>query len=479
MTRASSIFPITRHLTCAFAAAILLAAVPGAQAQFPPRQSTPVTPPPANSGVPPAAPAAPSPGAAAPPAPGSQPPAGFAAAAALKAGVHIGVSTCSASNCHGDVNRPPGSSVAGNEYLIWSKLDKHHNSFAVLQSPPALRIAKALGLPDAASQKLCLDCHTDNAAADARGPQFHLEDGVGCEACPGAASGWLGPHSAGQPRQTNIANGMYSTDQPIVRAEKCLNCHFGDRERFVDHRFYSAGHPRLTFELDSFTLNQPAHFFVDQRYIQRKGYHPDVQVWAVGQAVALSRRMDALTDPKHAPRGRWPEFAFLDCQTCHHQFGTIPGGASGRFKLDDSNALMVKLIAARVAPDAAQALGQHIDVLQKSTTGNWAGVQQEAAAIRDIAEKLKQTFADHEFTPEDTRALADALAGLGRNNRQFSNSQQITWALKAVGAALRPAAGAPAQQRGEVVDETLKAAQALAPDAPQPRPAEPSGTMRQ
>ena len=451
MTRASSLFPITRQLICAFAAATLLVAAPGAQAQFAPRESTPVPP---------------------PPAPGSQPPAGFAANAALKAGAHIGVTTCSASSCHGDVNRPRGSSVAGNEYLIWSKQDKHHNSFAVLQTPPALRIAKALGLPDAASQKLCLDCHTDNAAADARGPQFHVEDGVGCEACHGAASGWLGTHISGLPRQTNITNGMYPTDQPIARAEKCLSCHLGDRERFVTHRFYSAGHPRLVFELDTFTQSQPAHFTLDARYIQRKGNISDVKVWAVGQAVALAHRMDALTDPKRAPRGLWPEFALLDCQTCHHTFGTIPGGVSAQFKLDDSNALMVKLIAARVVPDAAQLLGQHLDVLNKATRGNWAGVQQEAAAIRDIAEKLKQVFADHDFTADDTRALADALTALGKTNREFAPAEQITLGLKAVGASLR-ASGVALPQRGEAIDKAQKAAEAapsnggtMPPDAP-------------
>jgi hypothetical protein len=466
-----------RHLVCAFAAAILLAVAPGAEAQFPPRESTPVTPPPADSGALPAAPAPPSPGAAAPPAPGSQPPAGFAAAAALKTGTHIGVTTCGATSCHGDVNRPRGSSVAGNEYLIWSSKDKHHNSFAVLQTPPALRIAKALGLPDAASQKLCLDCHADNAAANARGPQYHIEDGVGCEACHGGASGWLGTHISGLPRQTNIANGMYPTDQPIARAEKCLSCHFGDRERFVDHRFYSAGHPRLAFELDTFTQSQPAHFTLDARYIERKGNITDVKVWAVGQAVALSRRMDALTDPKHAPRGMWPEFAFLDCQTCHHIFGTIPGGASGRFTLDDSNALMVKLIATRIAPDAAQSLGQHLGVLQKATNGNWSGVQQEAAAIRDIAEKLKQVFADHDYTAEDTRALADALTALGKTNRQFSHAEQITMGLKAVGASQR-ASGAALPPHGEIVDKAQKAAEA-APDVPNNALGNLQGAVRQ
>jgi Cytochrome c554 and c-prime len=398
------------------------------------------------------APAAPAPAARAPAATAPTPP---ATPAGLKPGGHLGVVSCSASNCHGDVNRPRGSSVAGNEYLIWSKADKHRNSFAVLTSAPALRIAKALGLPDAVSQKRCLDCHTDNVAADARGPQFHIEDGVGCEACHGGASSWLGTHISGQPRKVNLANGMYPTDQPIARAERCLDCHIGNGERFVDHRFYSAGHPRLGFELDTFSAIQPAHFNVDERYVQRKGNITDVQVWAVGQAAALQRRMDAFIDPKHAPRGMWPEFALLDCQTCHHQFGTIAGGSPGKFKLDDANALMVRVAAAWIAPESAQALDQHIAAMQRATIGNWAGVQREAAAVRDIADKLKQTFADHNFTSEDMRAIGGGLIALSGGGIGSSRNDQVAMGLRAVAASLR-ASGDLAPPQSEALDRAVK-----------------------
>jgi hypothetical protein len=389
------------------------------------------------------------------PAPATSP-----APAASRTGVHIGASSCNASNCHGDANRPRGSSVAGNEYLIWSKQDKHHNSVAALQSPAALRIAKALGLPDAASQKMCLDCHSDYVAADLRGPQYHVEDGVGCEACHGAASGWLGTHISGLPRQTNIANGMYPTDQPVARAERCLDCHFGNADRFVDHRFYSAGHPRLTFELDTFTAIQPAHFTVNERYIQRKGKVSDVQVWAVGQAAALARRMAAISDPKHAPRGLWPEFALLDCQTCHHTFGTIPGGSPGRFKLNDANAVMVKVAAARISPEAVKELSDHLAALQKAMNGSWAAVQSEAAAIQPIAENLRTVFANHNFSKEEIRGIADALIALGNSDKQFSHTEQVAMALRAVAADLLASGDLPPQQ-SDAINNTLKAVDAV------------------
>src|SRR5512146_2127698 len=100
---------------------------------------------------------------------------------------HLGVATCSGSNCHGAAERPAGSAVPGNEYIVWSKRDKHRQAYTVLLEEPALRMARALGLPDAAHQPLCLDCHTDNVPASSRGRQFQLSDGFGCEACHGGA----------------------------------------------------------------------------------------------------------------------------------------------------------------------------------------------------------------------------------------------------------------------------------------------------
>ncbi len=112
---------------------------------------------------------------------------------------HIGVASCGGNNCHGATERPPQSRVPGNEYIIWSKRDKHRLAYSVLLEDRAIKMARALGLPDAANAKICLDCHADNVPANLRGPQFQLSDGVGCEACHGGASGWLGSHIARAP----------------------------------------------------------------------------------------------------------------------------------------------------------------------------------------------------------------------------------------------------------------------------------------
>ncbi|HTZ38159.1 MAG TPA: multiheme c-type cytochrome [Stellaceae bacterium] len=385
-------------------------------------------------------------------------------------GIHLGVATCAGSNCHGATQRPKNSYVPGNEYLIWSKQDKHRTAYDVLLQDRAIKMAQALGLPDAKSQKLCLDCHADNVPDDMRGRQFQLSDGVGCEACHGGASGWLGIHISGATHQQNVAAGLYPTDQPVARAEKCLSCHYGDATKFVDHRLYGAGHPRLAFELDTYTAIEPAHFVVDQGYIQRKGRITDLQVWSVGQAIALVRRMDAVLDPKHAPKGFWPEFSFFDCQSCHHEYGayarpTTTGLGPGTVKFNDANEVMLKVAAMRVAPEAAAALSEHMLALHRATLDNWAAVEREATAVRAAAQSLVGQFAHHEFSGDDMRALADALINLATANTdvEFSHDEQVTMALEAITAGLK-SAGDIGPQQADAIGKAMGAVYAAFPN---------------
>jgi Cytochrome c554 and c-prime len=383
-------------------------------------------------------------------------------------GIHLGVATCAGSNCHGATTRPVNSYVPGDEYLIWSKRDKHRNAYTVLLDPRAVAMAHALGLPDPAHQKLCLDCHADNVPDDLRGRQFQLSDGVGCEACHGGASGWLGIHVSGATHAQNVAAGLYPTEQPVARAEKCLGCHYGDETRFADHRLYGAGHPRLAFELDTYTAIEPAHFIVDQSYIERKGRITDVQVWSVGQAIALVKRMDAVLDPKHAPKGFWPEFAFFDCQSCHHEYGdyarpTTTGLGPGTVKFNDANEVMLKVAASRVAPAVANALSEHMLALHKATIDDWSAVQHEAQAVRDAAQSLVGEFAHHNFSGDDMRAMADALFALAQTDAQFSHDEQITMALEALTTGLK-ASGDISDRQAQSVDAAMKAVYAAFPN---------------
>jgi len=368
-------------------------------------------------------------------------------------GVHLGVASCAGDNCHGATERRAGSSVVQNEYLIWSKTDKHHRAYAVLLEEQGMRIARNLGLPNAAASEMCLGCHTDPVPAAKRAPRFQISDGVGCEACHGGASTWIGVHISGARHSDNLAAGLYPTEQPVARAVKCLSCHFGDpsnENRFVTHRIMGAGHPRMGFELDTYTAVQPAHFVVDRSYVERKGPVNDVQVWAVGQAVDLAKRMSAILEPKRAPKGIFPELVLFDCQSCHHPYNSQPGegywatgSAPGSLKLYSANAQMLWAVAAQLSPAAAKALSSHIPALQRANGESWGAVKDEAREIRRLANGLLPTLASHHFTRDDANALTKNVASiaLAGDGTQYSVAEQATMALASIASALKSSGG--------------------------------------
>jgi hypothetical protein len=355
---------------------------------------------------------------------------------------HLGVQSCAGNNCHGAVERLPNSRVPQNEYLIWSQKDKHAQAYAVLTNDRSKRIAKNLGLADAEHAPLCLDCHADNVPPAQRGPQFQLSDGVGCEACHGGAEQWLGPHLSGESHADNIKAGMYPTDQPLARAERCLSCHLGDDKRFVAHKIMGAGHPQMPFELDTYTAIQPAHFVVNESYIERKGRPNGIQIWAMGQARDVKSRMDLILDPSHAPKGVDFELSLFDCQACHHSMKDLQwqprattGLPPGRIRLYDATAVMLLTVANRIAPDTAKALGQHLLALHEATGESWDAVKREATAVRDAANTLIPAIAAHDFDKEDAKALAAAI--IASNDLDYSGAQQQAMALESIVAAIK------------------------------------------
>jgi hypothetical protein len=389
-------------------------------------------------------------------------------------GAHLGVASCAGSTCHGAVERLKGSSVAQNEYIIWSRKDKHAKAYAVLREDRSKRIMGNLekrvalqdedGNPtnDATKATLCLDCHADNVPKDRRGPQFQISDGVGCEACHGGAKSWLGIHISGAKHAENIAAGLYPTDDPTKRAVECLTCHQGDDKKFVTHEIMGAGHPRISFELDTYTAAEPAHFVVDKVYVERKGPVNDVRVWAVGQAVALEKFMDAVLDPKHAPKGLFPELVLFDCTACHHGMDDLRWQAQpsvglppGLPQLNTANAVMLKIIAARVSPGVAKSLGDHLLALHHASTESWSGVQTEARALRQIAVDLVPALSSHEFGRDDMRALADGLiaAGLDRDGADYPGAEQATMALSSIVSGMRMAGYVGEPQAKELNDK--------------------------
>jgi hypothetical protein len=379
----------------------------------------------------------------------------FAQDAAPPESIHLGVASCYSAPCHGSAG-PEGKRVLQNEYVTWMRRDKHAKAFQTLRSERSARIAKnlVLGVP-AWEAPLCLDCHADNVPVALRGPTFTLEDGVGCEACHGGSGGsagregWLRSHA----RETvshaqNVENGLRPIDRPAVRAARCLDCHLGNDQQFVDHRIMGAGHPRMSFELDTFTQVEPAHFRADEDYVLRgKIAAPHAKVWAVGQAVQAQRILGLLQNPAIAKRGIWPEYVFFDCYACHHPMsdlrwtpraGTGLEGAPGVARLDDANLLMLRRALDVVSPDAAARLGAATIALHAAfSRGQGApsrALDQASAAVSGALPLLEAW----EPTAAQVRGLASGLARDAATGyyRDYSGSEQAVMAIQALAASL-------------------------------------------
>ncbi len=358
----------------------------------------------------------------------------------------LGVVTCASSLCHGSIAGWDGSPVVQNEYVVWSRLDKHARAYALLTNAESRSIAAKLGLAQPAHlSRECVDCHAHNPAPSAPRPAaaHSVADGIGCEGCHGPAQRWIAPHVAPDAtHQGNIRNGLYPVDQPLARAKLCLSCHFGSSEKYVSHRIMAAGHPRMSFEMDTFTNLQPAHFKVDDDYIRRKGNFDGVRIWAIGQAVAVSTQVDILLDPVRGRDGAFPELTLFDCHACHHPMADTrwkPHTAFGKsispglVRLNDSGMLMLRLILAQVDPPLGQRFSRAVVELNQAVAGK-GDMRQRALALKALSDEAAQLIATRGLGREQLRGMALALVddGLAGAYPDYAGAEQAAMALGSV-----------------------------------------------
>ena len=336
---------------------------------------------------------------------------------------HLGVASCSSSVCHGSVSPSKTYDVLLNEYVTWSHEDAHSKAYTVLNSPRARTMAAKLGLQNAATAKVCLDCHTDNVAPDRRGPKFSVADGVGCEACHGGSERWISTHTSRRATyRENIEKGMYPSANLHERATLCLSCHYGTGEKFATHRLMAAGHPRLSFELDTFQAIEPAHYRVDADYERRKPSYSRTQTWAYGQLAAASAELMALQGPRIDNTATFPELALFNCYACHmssmrrydwsHRLLTLsvePGGVP----INDGHLRMAWIIARRLDPASAPTVLKLSQALLASGPGGRSQIVARSRDLSALVGKLRDRAATYSWSRTDQQQLLNMLVSLG------------------------------------------------------------------
>jgi hypothetical protein len=336
---------------------------------------------------------------------------------------HLGVASCSSSVCHGSVTPSKASDVLLNEYVTWSHEDAHSKAFTALNSPRARSMAVKLGLANAATAKICLDCHTDNVTPERRGPKYSAADGVGCEACHGGAERWITTHTSRRVSyRENIAQGMYPTANLRERATLCLSCHYGTADKFATHRIMGAGHPRLSFELDTFQAIEPAHYRVDADYERRKPSYSRTQTWAYGQLAAAAAELDTLQGARIDNNATFPELALFNCYACHmssmrrydwsHRLLTL-AVEPGSVPINDGQLRMAWLIARRLNPASAPKLLKLSQALLAAGPGGRAQIVARARELAPVVTQLRDSAVTFQWTRADQQQLLAMLVSLG------------------------------------------------------------------
>jgi hypothetical protein len=228
---------------------------------------------------------------------------------------------------------------------------------------------------------------------------------------------------------------MYASEQPQQRADLCLSCHLGTKDAFATHQLMGAGHPRLRFELETFTTNQPAHYVKDEDYRRRKGEIAGTTLWLTGQFEAARQFLTLLQGPMYRAGGALPELAFYDCHACHTPMATRswtaqragPGLAPGGLRLNRGNLAIVQVIAQVLGDDAdAQDLNGRINALMLA--GQKDPAQVPAAAGRVIEWlKSRQAWASRSYATADATKLRTALLKLaaGDGASDYTIAEQV------------------------------------------------------
>lgn len=341
-------------------------------------------------------------------------------ASAEAAANHLGVASCASGVCHGSAKPLNATAVLQNEYVTWSHFDPHAEAYRTLRTEKSTLMAKRLGLGAPEREPLCLNCHAEDVKPASRGPRFQLDDGVGCEACHGASQNWIAGHDD-RPAGTHadsVAHGLAALERANRRAATCASCHVSSTGRLAGHALMAAGHPRLVFELDTYselwrTSGGREHFRRDDDYRQRKSSSGSVAFWLAG-LVEGARRTLELTRSEELAGGVLPDFSLFNCYSCHRsmrlrRFRDLPGVAPGSLRVNDS--ALVMLAAALDALDAARAarLRQSTAVLQRAAALGMPALREASATLLAELPALQRDLDARDYGPVEREALLRAV----------------------------------------------------------------------
>lgn len=199
----------------------------------------------------------------------------------------------------------------------------------------------------------------------------------------------------------------------------------------VDHTMIAAGHPDLTFQLETFTSAMPRHW----KPAQNASSWLNVQELAVGQAVQLREGLNRLN--RRALGSNWPDYSEYECYACHHsltkpdaswrQAAGYRGRQPGAPVWNPATYVIFRHIANAVDNSASDQLVSEVGSIEQlsgkpGSSDQVAAHAKTAAALADkLAHELQNQTYDRNLTVRLLREIAndsDAIAQQGERSAE-------------------------------------------------------------
>ena len=196
-----------------------------------------------------------------------------------------------------------------------------------------------------------------------------------------------------------------------------------------------------------------------------------MQIWAVGQMVAVEQFLDLFQEPKYQTAGVLPELAFFDCHACHRPmknphwaFRESSSLQPGTIHLNDANLLMLRSLLRHISPAQGELLHAAMRHLHKSASVSLPDARKAALEMRPLLAEIRKTVVQRQFSIEDIRALITDLVAEGTRGdyNDYGAAEQAAMALAALFDAMRAGDALSAKQSGQIestlkqIDEILK-----------------------
>lgn len=404
-----------------------------------------------------------------------------------------GANSCAAASCHGGGRVSEDLSFAASQ--VWQRRDPHARAWQVLSQPLAVEMMRRLAAPgsepmSATEDARCLNCHVTTEEPypmmPDSGPRVaeavHHRDGVSCESCHGAASGWLAEHTTAEWRdysaERKVELGFIDTTGDLLRrAQICADCHVGGVGKDVNHDLIAAGHPRMDFDFRVFHANEPKHWTAGgignrnraANVEQRPTFEADA--WLAGQLAGGRAAVKLLEDRTAADRP-WPELAEYSCFSCHHdlradswyrlargsagrlQWGTwtfggvsaaIGGAEGGNAALSELRQVMQRPFADR---EQVRAAAQKLELVLSGAEQSFPPVLDEAGLSR-----LSMSLIDESATAVAAQSRSGGVVDVLPAAATWDEAAQLYLGLHALSAARRKSGWSVSAEEDGVLEE--------------------------